>query len=110
MKYLCSNPECKKTFLHLAKQTLTYKPANSADYPIVLEKYCCPYCKSPDYDEEPTEPVKQQEVSNVYVYDLTGGAQIQLDKLLADGYVIVNRFSKQYHLEKPKTTESEKEA
>ena len=67
----------------------------------ILEYHVCPFCMSLNLKEyvEPTT-----EVQNVYIYDLTSGAQTKLDELLAEGYVIVNRYAKAYHLEKPKPT------
>jgi hypothetical protein len=62
----------------------------------------CPDCD--DYNRNISEvPDSAQAIGNVYVYELTTGAQTELDKLLADGYLIVNRYAKAYHLEKPKT-------
>lgn len=60
----------------------------------------CPFCESKEYSEfvEPAE-----DVESVHIYDLTTGPQTELNSLLAQGYKIVNRYSKQYHLEKPKT-------
>ena len=59
----------------------------------------CPDCGNRNIVEY-TEPAS--EVANVYIYDLGSGPQTELDGLLAQGYVIQNRYSKQYHLEKPK--------
>ena len=75
---------------------------------IWTETKVCPFCNPINAEiSEFIEPAPAQEaVSNVYVYDLTSGAQTELDKLLGQGYKIVNRYSKQYHLEKPKPTET----
>lgn len=64
-----------------------------------LESCVCPYCKSKNYDELTENP---PETGNVYVYDLTSGAQTKLDELLSQGYKVAARYSKQYILEKPK--------
>ena len=98
--YQCN--ACGRTFNHPAKQTLRL-PSNSIGERDFLETYVCPFCNSKEYKEY-TDP--QPEVSNVHIYDLTSGPQTALDALLAQGYVIVNRYSKQYHLEKPKQTEA----
>lgn len=100
---VCGNPQCKRTFLYTAK--LTTMP-NDQD---MLEQQVCPYCNSVDFQEEPViiQQIVQPQVESVYIYDLSTGKQEALDKLLSEGYMIVNRFSKQYHLEKPK---SEKKA
>ena len=40
-------------------------------------------------------------IEAVYIHDLTTGDQTNLTYLLSEGWVIVNRYAKQYHLEKP---------
>lgn len=106
MKFICLNESCGKLFVYPAKLR---KPILESYQPSGLfeetETHVCPYCGSLDIEEYTPEPLPQQveEIANVYIYDLTTGPQTQLDKLLADGYKIVNRYSKQYHLEKPKT-------
>ncbi|MGA3289481.1 MAG: hypothetical protein ABSD42_04490 [Candidatus Bathyarchaeia archaeon] len=112
MKYQCE--KCQKTFIHTAKETqlltnvtVISKPNGKENESRIiqdttLEFSVCPYCQSKDFTEY-IEPAPVQEVvSNVYIYDLTSGPQTELDRLLALGYRIVNRYSKQYHLEKPK--------
>jgi hypothetical protein len=113
MLFECQNPECNEKFHHAAKQVLnqftTLKATDDLPAEVVLtesvEHYVCPFCKELTFTEfiEPTPA--PEEVANVYVYELTSGAQTALDALLAQGYVIVNRYSKQYHLEKPKLIE-----
>jgi hypothetical protein len=71
-----------------------------------LEVSVCPFCQSKTFDEY-QEPVAN--VESVYIYELTSGPQLGLDKLLADGYVIVNRYAKTYSLEKLKVAEAKKE-
>lgn len=93
MKYYCKT--CNKQFLHAAKQILSGMTITEP----VLEVYVCPFCQSKDFDEL-TE--NQTEIGNVYVYDLTSGPQTKLDELLAQGYKVAARYSKQYILEKPK--------
>jgi hypothetical protein len=114
MKYVCKDSECGKQFQTLAKIVMYDYTGNlekefvhPTDHLMIsqTEYYCCPHCGSQDFDEAPAEPVKQEEICNVYIYELTTGAQTELDKLLASGYKVVNRYSKQYHLEKPKQTE-----
>jgi len=64
-----------------------------------IEESVCPECKTLKFSEfvEPTATVE-----SVYVYELGTGPQTELNGLLAQGYVIVNRYAKAYHLEKPK--------
>src|SRR3989304_8520301 len=64
----------------------------------------CPFCQSRTYTEAPEPEAK---VTNVYVHDLTSGPQGTLDNLLAEGYVIVSRFAKQYHLERKEKVKTE---
>jgi hypothetical protein len=103
MNYQCE--KCKKVFIHPAKHVHFLEPKDIAvdeDTTIkagdTVETDVCPFCFSKDF----SECADNQDVSNVYVYDLTSGPQTELDGLLALGYRIVNRYSKQYHLEKPK--------
>ena len=104
---------CKRTFIYPAKETktlpmvkITYPFGCSTDEktethePIIIEKSVCPFCYEPDIAVQ-EEPLQQEKIGNVYVYELTTGPQTELDKLLADGYVPMNRTSKQYVLEKP---------
>jgi hypothetical protein len=71
-----------------------------------VESHQCPYCKEANFNiTEYTEPT--QDVSNVYIFDLTSGPQTALDDLLAQGYKIVNRYAKAYHLEKCKPKPAE---
>jgi hypothetical protein len=68
-----------------------------------FEVHCCPFCQSLNFDEIPTI---EKQVEAVYVHDLTAtGPQTDLDGLLAQGYVIVGRYAKQYILEKAKSEE-----
>ena len=103
MKYQCSNPECNKTFIHTAKAVNYSFPKTTGITTDYIETAVCPHCGSKNYDETTQAPVVQVQVESVYIYDLTSGPQTALDALLAQGYVIVNRYSKQYHLEKPKS-------
>jgi hypothetical protein len=66
----------------------------------ILETDVCPFCQSKTFTEY-VEPVEVEQVENVYVYELGSGPQTVLDGLLAQGYRIVNRYAKAYHLEKP---------
>jgi DNA-directed RNA polymerase subunit RPC12/RpoP len=93
MKYKC--PDCGKSFMHTAKQIL---PGMTITEPV-LEVCVCPFCQSKEFDELTENP---QETGNVYVYDLTSGAQTKLDELLSQGYKVAARYSKQYILEKTK--------
>ena len=100
---------CQKTFIYPAKLSKwePSKTVNVGDEDTTsqvsdcTELSVCPFCKSPDIIVQ-EETAKQETVANVYIYELTSGAQTELDGLLARGYRIVNRYSKQYHLEKLK--------
>jgi hypothetical protein len=109
MKYQCNNPECRKQFMHVAThkefEKVVYNGENNLITPAAENEIpCCPYCKSSNYDEIVVEVVKPvpEEIESVYIYELTTGKQEELDNKLAEGYKIVGRFAKQYHLEKPK--------
>jgi hypothetical protein len=103
MKYCCLN--CNRIFLHPAKLIETQPSAMFSDGSRTkigdaqTETSVCPICLNKTY-EEIAEVA--EDIANVYIYDLTTGPQTALDHLLAEGYKIVNRYSKQYHLEKPK--------
>ena len=114
MKYLCANPECNFTFTHPAKHientskqivkgkettTFDYLPSYPAETTNITETYVCPNCNKINF----TEAVEDASaVESVYIYELTSGPQTELNGLLAQGYVIVNRYAKAHHLEKPK--------
>ena len=109
--------ECQKTFSHSAKLTQTIPLTNDKmkarfaehdELPICdsVEIYVCPYCYSIDIAEAAPQPIEAPQVEAVYIYDLTTGNQEKLNELLANGFLIVNRYSKQYHLEKPKAPAS----
>jgi hypothetical protein len=70
-----------------------------------IESKQCPECGSIHFTEY-TEPIIPATVESVYIYDLTSGPQTELNGLLAQGYVIINRYAKTYSLEKPKVAES----
>lgn len=71
-----------------------------------FEKHVCPECRTHNYSEYVES---QSNIESVYVHELSTGKQTELDMLLADGYKIVNRYSKQYHLEKPKAEPVQKD-
>jgi len=112
----CQNPNCAKQFHYAAKYTVHQysKPEVKEQIgtiitvePIVLstiEEFLCPFCKSKEFTEYIPPTPTQEEIANVYIYDLTSGAQTALDALLAQGYRIQQRYAKQYFLEKPKTS------
>ena len=108
--YQCGT--CGKYFIHPAIAT-DYNSVTSNGIPdsnfkipsSTLEVHVCPFCRSKEYIEV-AEP--EPEVENVYIYDLTSGPQTELDGLLAQGYVIKNRYAKSYALEKPKKAEVQK--
>ena len=72
-----------------------------------VESKECPRCQSEAISEF-VEP--EADIEAVYIHDLTSGDQVILSTLLAEGWKIVNRYAKQYHLEKPKAVESPQEA
>lgn len=109
MKYTCQN--CGWAFTQPAE---IIKPLNQEGSVAIqvsgmlvisntIKTFACPRCNSIAYEE--TEQNKAP--ANVYVYELTTGPQTKLDELLAEGYEVVNRYSKQYHLEKPKIAPSD---
>lgn len=110
MKFICLNESCGKLFVYPSVLTVTINQnptvavSNLAVQGDNQQTHVCPYCLSPDIEEyiPAPEPQPVEEIQNVYIYDLTTGPQTALDQLLAQGYQIVNRYSKQYHLEKPK--------
>ena len=113
MKYQCDRGHL---FLHIAKQVhfLEAKEINidedtNTKVMDTIEASCCPFCFSKFISEIEAEPVVGN-VESVYIYELTTGPQTALDALLAQGYVITNRYAKAYHLEKPKAVESPQEA
>lgn len=99
MKYKCSKG-------HVFLLPMIVHATQEGSDQVWIEYKACPECAF-EYNykiEEFVEPLPvpiQEAISNVYIHDLTSGAQTALDALLAQGYRIVNRFSKQYHLEKP---------
>jgi hypothetical protein len=106
--YECLEEKCKKQFLFAAKIIAPIKKIDWREGPNIVEvtagvatkeTHQCPYCGSLNIQEAKSTV---EDIANVYIYELTTGAQTELDKLLAQGYQIVSRFSKQYHLEKPK--------
>jgi len=110
MKFVCDQGH---QFLHPAKRTshLLHWETHKHEFgdtpdtrPVEVESSVCPECQSIHYTESPEiEP----QVQNVYIYDLTSGAQTELDGLLAQGYKITAKYAKQYHLEKLKETKTE---
>jgi hypothetical protein len=107
MLFECQNPECNEKFHHAAKQVLnqftTLKATDDMPTQAVLaesvERYVCPFCKELTFTEF-VEPTDIEQPINVLVIDLTTGPQLQIDRALADGYKIVNRYAKSYVLEK----------
>lgn len=87
--------DCGKKFLYAAKQ-VTITNTDS------IEKHVCPYCLNLNITEAPIVEAEKEQIEAVYVYDLKSGMQTELNELLAQGFEIVARYSKQYHLEKPK--------
>jgi len=75
-----------------------------ADQTDFREETICPECHTLKYKEY-VEP--QPEIEAVYVHDLVSGDQTALTEMLAKGWVIVARYAKQYHLEKPKVAVAE---
>jgi hypothetical protein len=79
MKFVCLNPECKKTFLYAAIETTLGQAEN-------FEKHVCPYCQSLDFDEVPITDPKIVSVASV---DLAC-----VDAKIAEGYEIKDLYSK----------------
>lgn len=72
------------------------------------ETKVCPECGSHLLSEY-VEVVTEEQIENVLVIELTSGPQIAIDKALADGYVIKNRYAKNYVLEKCKPKPEQKD-
>jgi hypothetical protein len=87
-------------FLHSAKLTTTTLLTNTEKSESV-EIQICPYCHSLDISEAPEDTPQ-----NTLVIELTVGPQIAIDKAVAEGYKIVNRYAGKYVLEKPKFIET----
>jgi hypothetical protein len=100
MQFQCG--KCKELFHYPAKTLKPIDPQSGSLSFIsnVIETHVCPFCQSKTFTEY-VEPVEVEQVENVYVYELGSGPQTVLDGLLAQGYRIVNRYAKAYHLEKP---------
>lgn len=91
---ICYNPECGKTFPHLAKRI---KPI-AKDPDDLVEIPVCPFCHEPyiAMQEEPAEAPS----TAVYVADLVSGDNQIIATLLAEGWKITARYAKQFILEK----------
>lgn len=89
MKVVCLNPECKKTFLHCAKKTVSNTIGLNTS-PIIesIEIYVCPYCKSPEF-EEYIEPKTIEKISSVKSVELA-----EVDGWIAQGYEVKELYAK----------------
>jgi hypothetical protein len=114
MIYVCGNPDCQKHFNHPAKvmehrnkETIKHpdmtKELNPIEGDFVETEFTlCPFCRSVEYTEF-VEPIVEEEVTNVLTIEFGNvGAQLAIDRALADGYKIVGRYAKSYTLEKCK--------
>ena len=98
MQFICDQGH---KFIYPAKATFQRAAIPN---PITYEVMICPICD--ENNEKFSEFIEVADtVESVYIYELTSGPQTELNKLLADGYTIVNRYAKAYHLEKPKATQ-----
>jgi len=91
-------------FHYPAKRTVFNHFYDEGKQPLLedqIEDSICPFCKSMTFAEY-VEPAETKQVENVFIYELTTGPQLGLDKLLAEGYEIVGRSVKLYQLEKCK--------
>lgn len=122
MKYQCQNPECKKIFIHTAKQTQFAPKKASMEIKVLsdklseesrgwinnqitnavqlaqselIETQVCPFCQSKEYTEfvEPAE-----EISSVKSVDLA-----QVDDYLKLGYKVKELYAKTATLVKMET-------
>lgn len=106
--------DCKKTFANPAKKTVT-EYAEMGGVPVVecqVESFVCPHCKSLNIVEVPQVPAVASVTvpEHVVIYEFTAervkqGSQPELDKLLAEGFVPTEKFSKYWVLEKPKQSQ-----
>lgn len=109
MMYQCT--KCLKQFIHPAKDIMQvgsleeYEKLKRGEVATnhKYETMVCPFCFNKEYAEAPTVT---EDIESVYIYDLNSGPQTALDALLAQGYVIVNRYAKTYALERPKAKEA----
>ena len=98
MRFQCQNQGCQKTFIYPASIQQASQ-LEGQEQLALIETHVCPYCRSLDFSEFVESAI---DTANVYIYDLSSGPQTTLDGLLAQGYRIVSRYAKAYHLEKPK--------
>ena len=97
--FKCQNPDCNQTFEYAGEvRQMALTPVNTPE--ITKTWRACPYCFSKRIVEMAKE--EKADVESVYIYELGLGHQTVLNDLLSQGYKIVNRYAKQYHLEKPK--------
>jgi len=57
----CKNPDCQRTFLLPARISVEKRspPSFSPDQPVrvIVEKHCCPFCESIEFEEVKREAV-----------------------------------------------------
>jgi hypothetical protein len=94
MKFVCLNPECKKTFVYPAK---LLHDASSPPWGVV-EKHVCSYCLSLNIDEQPEVEFKICSVISVPIEDV--------DAKLKEGYVVKELYAKSATLVKLDKTEA----
>jgi hypothetical protein len=87
MKYQCT---CGKSFIYPAKKAMTLPE----EYAPVFETHVCPYCHSLDFDEIPAELNEKRMVSMKDV------PVEEVDKHLADGYVVKDSYAKSVRMVK----------
>lgn len=99
MKFVCQNPECKKTFVYAA--TLTEQTPASiiaqagsvitehAVYPTNIRTvHICPFCRSLNF-EEYAEPVVVVQISSVKSVELD-----KVDEWIGQGYEVKELYAK----------------
>jgi hypothetical protein len=101
-KYQCLK-NSKHVFIHPAKTTTPVESEEGGHLSVgssFVETYVCPFCKSLEFTEY-IEP--EVGVESVSIYEMKNtGIQTELNKLLAEGYIIKERYAGKYFLEKPK--------
>lgn len=97
MKFICLNPECKKTFLYTAKQFSSETPNDpsaTCDNTMTFETHVCPYCHGLDF-EEYVEPVIQDKIVSLLSVPIE-----EVDALLKEGYEVREVYAKNAILQK----------
>ena len=96
MKFICLNPECKKTFLYTGKLIANDVSIGMNTAPIMksLETHVCPYCHALDF-EEAVETVPIEKIASLKSVSIE-----EVDALLKEGYEVREVYAKNAILQK----------